>query len=164
MTFSTEFDSVVTHLNENDISSSVPPQINWGFLEIAMKKWIGIGVLGFFIIGVLIFIITSLWIGSDVRRYCKNAKKLYEGDCVTALSEMVDDASMPFRDRNHAIWALGQIGNPKALQYITKYYTGKVPEKESPDTSLSQYEMIKAIKLMQGGVNISAIIWRHGIK
>lgn len=129
-----------------------------------MKKWIGILAIGILIIGFLIFIITSLWIGSDVRRYCKSAIKIYEGNCVSALSEMVDDTSMPFRDRNHAVWALGQLGNPKALSYITKYYTGKVPEKESLDTSLSQRKMTKAIKLMQGGVNLSAIIWRHGIK
>lgn len=129
-----------------------------------MKKWAVVGSLGFILIGVIIFIITSLWIGSDVRRYCKSAKKIYTGDCVSALSEMVDDTSMPLRDRNHAIWALGQIGNPKALSYITKNYTGKTPEKESLDTKLSQYEMTKAIKLMQGGFNISAIVWRYNIK
>ncbi len=121
-------------------------------------------MLGLLIVGVLIFIITSLWIGSDVKRYCKTAKKYYRGDCVSVLSEMVNDASMPFKDRNHAIWALGQIGNPKALSYITKFYTGKIPEKESPDTQLSQYEMKKALKLMQGGLNITAIIWRYNIK
>src|SRR3972149_430567 len=122
-----------------------------------MKKWIGIGLLGLLIIGVLIFIITSLWIGSDVRRYCKNAIKIYGGKCVSALTEMVDDTSMPFRDRNHAIWTLGQLGNPEGLPYITRYYKGVVPDKEDIDTQLSQHELTKAIKLMQGGFNISAL-------
>ena len=129
-----------------------------------MQKWIRIGILGVFIIGLLIYLITSLWIGSDVRRYCKSAQKLYKGNCVYALSKLVDDKSMPFRDRNHAIWALGQLGNSEALTYLNKYYTGIVPEKESLDSGLSQYEMGKAIKLMQGGINISALVWRWGIK
>ena len=129
-----------------------------------MKRVVGFIALGFFIIGFLIYIITSLWIGSDVRRFCKTAKKYYGGDCVSSLSEMVDDRGMPFKDRNHAIWALGQLGNPKALTYLTKYYTATIPEKESLETGLSQYEISKAIGLIQGGVNISAIIWRHNIK
>lgn len=129
-----------------------------------MKKWMWLVLLGIFIISLLIFIITSLWIGSDVRRYCKEAKKIYGGDCVFALSEMVDDRGMPYRDRNHAIWALGQMGDPKALPYLTKNYTGNIPNKENLDNALSQYEISKAMKLMQGGINLPAIIWRHGIK
>jgi hypothetical protein len=129
-----------------------------------MKKWLGIGLLGLAVVGVLIFIITSLWTGSDVRRYCKNAKKIYQGDCVTVLSELVIDNSVPYRDRNHAIWALGQLGDRRGLTYITKFYTGKKQESISPDNELSQYEMGKAIRLMQGGLNITAIIWRHGVQ
>jgi hypothetical protein len=129
-----------------------------------MKKLIGFIALGLFIISFLIYIITSLWIGSDVRRYCKTAKKYYGGDCVSSLSEMVDDRSMPFKERNNAIWSLGQLGDPKALNYLTKYYTAVVPGKESLDTGLSQREISKAISLIKGGVNISAIIWRHNIK
>lgn len=129
-----------------------------------MKKWIEIGALGVLIIGFIIFIITSLWIGSDVRRYCKTAKKYYEGNCVSVLTELVNDSSMPYRDRNHAIWALGQLGNSKALPFIIKHYTGNIPEKESIDVGLSQYEMLKAIKLIQGEPNLSAIVWRYGIK
>lgn len=129
-----------------------------------MKKWIGIGLLGLFIAGVIIFVITSLWIGSDVRRYCKTAKKRYPGTCVSALTEIVLDESMPYRDRNHAIWALGQLGDPKALTYLNKYNTGKITEKESIDTALSQYELTKAIKLMQGGLNLTALVWRYNIK
>ena len=129
-----------------------------------MKKWVGIGLAGLVVIAVLIFIITSLWIGSDVRRYCKRARQIYGGGCFSALSEMVDDTGMPFRDRNHAIWSLGQLGNPKALTYLNKYYTGNIPKTENLDAGLSQYEMSKAMKLMQGGLNIGAIVWRHGIK
>jgi len=128
-----------------------------------MKKLVGFIALGIFIIAFIIFIIASLWIGSDVRRYCKTAKKYYGGDCVSSLSQMVDDRSMPFTDRNRAIWALGQLGNTNALPYLTKYFTG-IPEKEPQNANLSQYEISKAISLIQGGLNIPAIVWRHNIK
>ncbi len=127
------------------------------------KKIIFFAFLGIFILGVVIFIITGLWIGSDVRRYCKKARSIYGGDCVTALMEQVNDPGMPYRDRNHAVWALGQLGNPKALPYITKFYTGRIPPTESQDAVLSQRELDKAIRLMQGSLNISAIIWRYNI-
>lgn len=129
-----------------------------------MKKWLKFVISGILIVGFIIFIIASLWIGSDVRKYCRDAKKVYEGDCVTVLSEMVDDKSMPPIYRNNAIWALGQLGDPKALTYLNKYYTGIIPEKEDPNKVLSQYEMSKAMKLMQGGINLPALVWRHNIK
>jgi len=128
-----------------------------------IKKIVLIGIVAIFILGVLLFVIAGLWIGSDVRRYCKRARLIYGGDCVYALMEEVNDYSIPYRDRNHAIWALGQIGDPKALPYITKFYTGRIPQTENPDTALSQRELEKAVRLMQGGLNISAIVWRHNI-
>ncbi len=129
-----------------------------------MKKITGYVLAAAILIGLLIFIITSLWIGSDVRRYCRSAVKQYGGDCVTALSEQLNDTGVPYTDRNHAIWALGQMGDPRGLTYITKYYTGIIGKNENPEKGLSQYEMAKAIKLMQGGLNLPAIVWRHGIK
>ncbi len=83
---------------------------------------------------------------------------------MSVLSQLVIDNSMPYRDRNQAIWALGQLGDPRGLTYITKFYTGKVKDKESQETELSQHEIEKAIRLMQGSFNMSAIVWRHGIK
>lgn len=129
-----------------------------------MKKWVAVGLSGVLLVGFLIFVISSLWIGSDVRRYCKTAKKIYRGDCVEVLSEMVDDLSMPFRERNHAIWALGQLGDPRGLMYLTKYFTGKTTEVENKDLVLSQKEIVKAIGLMQGKFNPSALIWRYNIE
>ena len=127
------------------------------------KKLVAIITLGVLILAILIFIITGLWIGSDVRRYCKKARTIYGGNCVSALSDLVNDTSMPYRDRNHAIWALGQLGDSKALPYITKFYTGRIQAAENPDAALSQRELDKALRLMQGGTNISAVIWRHNI-
>lgn len=129
-----------------------------------MKKWLSIVAGGIFVLALFIFIVGSLWTGSDVRRYCKTAIRIYGNDCVSALSALVDDKSMPFRDRNNAVWALGQLGNSKALPYLTKYYTGVVANNENTDTTLSQRKISDAIRLIQGQINLTAIIWRHGIQ
>jgi len=60
--------------------------------------------------------------------------------------------------RNHAIWALGQLGDKRALPSLEKLYTG-----EPCDHSkyVCQYELKKAIKLCRGGLNITAWTWRR---
>lgn len=110
----------------------------------------------------LFFVITSTWIGYDVKQQCQDAKREYGGDCVSALTSLVNDDSRGYRVRNYAIWALGQIGNKKALPVLESYYTGKIPDREPLDETISQYELKKAINLAKGGVNITAIFWRYG--
>ena len=45
-------------------------------------------------------------------------------------------------------------------EVIEKYYTGEIPERESYDAGLSQYEMKKTLKLLGGGWNITHFVWR----
>jgi len=59
---------------------------------------------------------------------------------------------------------LGQLGDKRALSILEKYYTGNIPEKESFDNGLSQYELKKAIKPAQGSFNITHWIWRGSIE
>lgn len=110
---------------------------------------------------VFFFVITSSWIGYDVKSHCQSAQLQYEGDCVDALIQVLDDKHQSFRTRNSAIWALGQLGNSKALPILESYYTGSIPDRESLDSTISQYELKKAIKLVGGGFNLTAIVWRH---
>ncbi len=88
------------------------------------------------------------------------AQSKHEGDCVEALSKVLDDESNSFRERNFAIWSLGQIGDDRAMGVIEKYYTGDIPKREPYDEGLSQYEMKKALKLLQGGLNITHLVWK----
>jgi|EPASupsiteSAE347_1022098.scaffolds.fasta_scaffold13669_4 hypothetical protein len=109
----------------------------------------------------LIFIASCIWIGYDVKENCNIAKSKYEGDCVEALSQFVEDENNPFRLRNSAIWSLGQLGDKKALPALEKIYTGIIPNREPLDLGISQYELKKAINLVNGGLNISSFIWRN---
>lgn len=110
----------------------------------------------------LFFVITCSWIGYDVNNQCTDAKRQYGGDCVEALISLLDDENQDFHSRNSAIWALGQLGDGRALSVLQKYYTGNIPERESLYKNVSQYELKKAINLTSGGLNISALVWRNG--
>lgn len=110
----------------------------------------------------LFFVVTCTWIGYDVKTQCRDAQRQYEGDCVTALSALLLDERQTFRVRNSAIWALGQLGDVRALPVLEQYSTGIIPPKEPLDQTISQYELKKAVQLVQGGLNISAPLWRAG--
>jgi hypothetical protein len=58
------------------------------------------------------------------------------------------------RHRNSAIWALGQLGDGRALPALERYYMGIIPDREPFDEMISQYELNKALHLAKGGTNI----------
>lgn len=89
----------------------------------------------------LLFFVASSAIGNEVKNQCQKAINEYGEDCTLALSQMVNDQRKDFRSRNDAIWALGQLGDPRALGALESHYTGVIPEKEPLHASLSQYEL-----------------------
>ena len=127
-----------------------------------LEKILYLGAIGVSI-GMLFFVVTCTLIGYDVKDQCADAKAAYGGDCVESLISLVDDEKRSFRARNSAIWALGQLGDVRALPMLEKYYTGIIPEKEPLNDSISQYELKKAIKLADGGFNLTVWAWRRDI-
>ena len=128
-----------------------------------INKLLFLGVIGMSVFA-LFFVITSVWIGFDVKRQCRDAKSEYGQDkCVDALLMILNDEGRGFSARNSAIWALGQLGDEKALPVLQSYYTGIIPDKEPLDGVISQYELKKAVNLTSGGKNLTAIFWRYRI-
>jgi hypothetical protein len=129
----------------------------------AIKEWffywilIGIGTF------VLFFLISSTWIGFSVREKCLLAQGRYGGDCVEALISHLEDENNPYSERNSATWALGQLGDSRALPVLEKYYTGEIPDREPWNGVISQYELKKAINLVSGGLNVTSFIWRYNL-
>lgn len=118
----------------------------------------------------LFFFIGCAWIGYEVKNHCQEAKREYAGeltgnnqDCVAALITLLQDEKKSFRQRNSAIWALGQLGDSRALPVLQSFYTNNIPEKEPLNKVISQYELRKAINLTSGGLNLTAIFWRYGV-
>lgn len=108
----------------------------------------------------LFFFITCSWIGYEVKRQCQTATNQYSGECVESLIKLLNDDHQGFRARNDAIWALGQLGDERALSTLENYYTGDIPDREPLNEVISQYELKKAVNLTSGGINIGAFIWR----
>lgn len=106
---------------------------------------------------------TAGWIRYDVKSSCQEAKREFGGNCVNSLSAVLKDESKSFRERNSAIWALGMLGDRRALPVLQSYYTGNIPDREPLDGTISQYELKKAVNLTGGGTNFFAVFWRYGI-
>lgn len=111
----------------------------------------------------LFFFVTCSWIGYDVKKQCHDATKDYGGDCVESLTQLLNDEDRSFHERNSAIWALGQLGDSRALPILQSYYTGNIPDREPLDETISQYELKKAVNLTSGGFNMGAWVWRFQI-
>ena len=117
---------------------------------------IGVGILLF----VFVVLITFTQIGYDVKKRCEFAQGEYGGECVDALMRQIADESTDY-GKNDAIWAIGQLGDKRAVSFLKKYDTGeKLPDREPWNNGISQYELRKAIKLLENGFNASAFVWR----
>ncbi|MCK4891932.1 MAG: hypothetical protein KAS78_04645 [Candidatus Pacebacteria bacterium] len=118
---------------------------------------IGIGAMFF----LLTFFVSANLIGDEAENRCKIAQKEYRGDCVETLMKLIEDETVEYGEKNSAVWALGQLGDKRALLFLQKYYTGyDNNHRIKYDEAISQYELYKAIKLLDDGFNATAFIWR----
>lgn len=117
-------------------------------------------ILGFINI-LAAYIITSIIIGNGVKERCQIAQSKYKFDCVQSLILYLDDKTNDFKSRNSTIWALGQIGDKKALPVLEKYYVGETLFSSPQDKAISQYELKKAINLAKGGINLTHFVWKR---
>jgi HEAT repeat protein len=99
------------------------------------------------------------WIAWDVRRTADKAVAEFGGDRVSALTELVECQDCGLRERNLAVWSLGQLGDRRGLAVLKKYHT-QSPCNHAVD--LCQYELGKAIKKMEGTWNLSASLHYEG--
>lgn len=122
-------------------------------------------ILCIFLIGAMFFLLTffisAKLIGDSVKNQCGVAQEKYKGDCAESLMKLIEDEKIEYEEKNSAVWALGQLGDKRALPFLQKYYTGyDSKNKTKRDEALSQYELYKAIKLLAGGFNATAFVWR----
>ncbi len=103
------------------------------------------------------FLITCWSIGSGVQAISRVALREHPGDRVPALMAFVASDQHAARDRNRAVWALGQLGDPRALPLLQRLHDGR-----ESDHGLSRYELKKAVALCRGEFNLGACVWRHG--
>jgi hypothetical protein len=112
------------------------------------------------VVGILVF---SLYIELSVKRMCETATRAYPGDKVEALAKFVRSDeygydARRYRANNRAIWALGQLGDQRALPFLRNLVTGQPCDHE---TNLCQGEIQEAIqKLESNSFNLPKFLWR----
>lgn len=118
-----------------------------------IKKVLVYGTLSCLAFLLVAFVLICCSIRSGVRDISAEATKQYPGDRVEALISYVQNKNNSLRKRDLAVWALGQIGDQRALPTLEKSYTSGPCDH---DSRLCQGELQKAIKLCKGGVNATA--------
>ncbi|MFP4083153.1 MAG: hypothetical protein ACLFVG_10440 [Candidatus Aminicenantes bacterium] len=88
---------------------------------------------------------------ASVKPICSRAREEFNGDCVEALMVLIESDAFSFREKNKAIYALGQMGDKRALPLLEKLNTGEVQKKPyDPSKYIVQYSVKKAIKQIKG--------------
>lgn len=91
------------------------------------------------------------------------ATQKYPGDKVEALIMFVESKENGYHAHrysanNHAFWALGQLGDKRALPFLRNLLTGEPCDHE---TNLCQGEIQEAIQqLERDGFNLPKFLWR----
>ena len=108
-----------------------------------------------------IYAISCFSIFSGVKSICLEAKKEFKKDSVEALMALIESDKFGFREKNKAIWALGQIGDKRALLLLEKLNTGEVQKAPyNPDKYIVQYSVKKAIKQCKGEFSLTRWMYR----
>lgn len=93
---------------------------------------------------VVMFVCLGWWIQAGAREFSEEAQREFRGDRVEALSAYVDSERHTLTERNHAVWALGQLRDPRGLPVLLKHRTGQPCDHSR---FLCQKEIEKAIVL-----------------
>jgi hypothetical protein len=126
--------------------------LNWKKI---MKYAVPIG----FSVLLILFILSLHWISSDVRTICKEMKLNFQGDCVESLISALESGQLSFKEKNRVIWALGEIGDKRALPALEKLFAGEpCPKPCDSSKHICQYGIKKAIRGCEG-FNVVSYIW-----
>jgi hypothetical protein len=119
-----------------------------------IKKILIYGALICFTLLFIVYLWACFDIRSSVKEVSAEATQQYPGDRIEALITYVNSENHSLRKRNLAVWALGQIGDERALPVLTEFYNGLPCDH---DNYLCQRELQKALNLCNGGFN--ATVW-----
>jgi hypothetical protein len=87
----------------------------------------------------------------SIRLYARStgnhAAARFGGDRVTGLARLVDCEGCSLKERDMAVWALGEVRDRRALTVLRAHYTGA---RCNHAADLCQYELGKAIMKIEG--------------
>ena len=119
-------------------TGSVVPATRW------FRHWWPLLAFAGVIAAAVAFVALGWWVQMGAREFAEEARREFSGDRVEALVAYVESDRRTLAQRNHAVWALGQLRDPRGLPVLEKHRTG-----QSCDHArfLCQYEIEKAIAL-----------------
>lgn len=110
-----------------------------------IKPATAIGIMTLTVI--VLFGIGTRLIFTSVQTIATEAQSIYQGQPATALISLIKDEKALFEKRNSAIWALGQIGDQRALPALRNLDTGEIQQAPYDSTSyILQFRVEKSIK------------------
>ena len=121
------------------------------------------GILIVLLVCVAVIILLSLWVELHLKKTCEMATRKYPGDKVEALMMSVESKEYGYnahlyRANNRAFWALGQLGDKRALPFLRNLLTGEPCDHE---TNLCQGEIKEAIQRLESNqFNLPKFLWR----
>jgi hypothetical protein len=116
------------------------------------RKKLVTGLVVICVVIAILFAVSMYQIFSSVRAVCRLATERYPGDNVEALMAMIEAEDSSYREKNRAIWALGQIGDERALPLLRKLDTDEPqPKPYDTDSYIVQYSVEKAIRQIEDG-------------
>lgn len=110
-----------------------------------------LGATGILLIILVFIAVLYAIIFKEVRGTCLRAETVHKKDCVNSLILVLEDPERNIKEKNDAIWALGQLADKRALPKLKSLYTGQIPEREPLNKVISQYELRKAIRWIENG-------------
>ena len=110
----------------------------------------------FSVAGVLVLLLcATYYVENQVQGVCKTATRLYPGDKVDAVILLAQRDAMCTKEKARALWALGQLGDRKALAFLRSNYGNRTED------TICNYEAKFAIKkLEEGRFNLPGFLWR----
>jgi hypothetical protein len=120
----------------------------------ALNRWLmaGIGLL------LLAYGVVCWVIGAGVGDVLQTARRSFPGNGTDVLVAMLKSSATPLLDRNRAVWAIGQLGDRRAVPQLEGLVTGAPCDHAA---AVCQYELRKAIRQCRGGVNITRWVWKR---
>lgn len=104
----------------------------------------------------VLFFFSFYQIYLSVQKKCLSAIKEFDKDCIESLIEVIKSDDHTFKEKNGAVWAIGQIADKKALPFLEDLSnTASYEEPCWLDKDICGFEVKKAIKWCTKGNIIS---------
>ncbi|MBP9716466.1 MAG: hypothetical protein KBD51_00830 [Candidatus Levybacteria bacterium] len=116
-----------------------------------IKKFLIFSFTSILLLFLLIIFSIYLILFLEVRKVCNNAILEYKTNCRESLIKTFQSNNSTIKEKNDAIWTLGQLADKKSLPFLNSIYKEDMPDREPLDKVISQYEIRKAIKWSEKG-------------